>query len=84
MDVSKITVGGKAVNKNFYKFANPQKVGHLIKESIGLEIGTTRIEAERGEPFYILKSLDAIYNGALEKNIDCLIKRLKKISRQET
>ena len=51
MDVSRIIVGSKAVSQRFMQKANPQKVGQLIKESIGLAPkGLTTLEAKGFPP----------------------------------
>lgn len=75
MNVSKITVGGKAVSQKFLQNANPQKMGQLIQESIGIAPkGITTLEARYGHTHVIpTKASKLDWTGGLKTVVRDLI-----------
>ena len=62
MNVSKITIGGVPATKSFMKEATPEKMGQLIKESVGLAPkGLTTLEAKGVPPMIIPVAKDNFF-----------------------
>lgn len=84
MDVSRITVSGRAATKRFMQNATPGKVGQLIKESIGLAPkGLTTLEAKGVPPICYIECIIPVAKdnffkvGGLKTVVEDLLFHLK-------